>query len=689
MQLENVDEQVQDEPVSFLDRILGGEPLPMRWEIAAYVLLIVIAASLRFWDLGSRALHHDESLHATYSWYLAVGRGYRHDPMMHGPLQFHLTALVYFLLGASDYVSRVMPALFGTALVGLPWLLRHHLGKAGALATAGLLTISPVFLYYSRFARNDIYMAVWTLLMAVFMWRYLEGRRPRDLYYLAAALVLSFAQKETAFIGFVVFGSFLLLLFLSDIAARGRLPGDPPGIGSGAGKLLIVGGTLVLPLWIGGLKLIERLPGVQLPAPTDPSAVTLYGSIFVVVLGICSFIGNWWDGHHWPRLAILFWAIYVVLYTTFLSNIAGMGTGVVGSLTYWLDQHDVKRGDQPVYYYFVLLTIYEFLPIALGIAAVVYYRFRRSLFVNFLVYWAVAAMIIYSIAGEKMPWLSLHIALPLILLGGKVIGKLLGSVPWRRLKPQFYFSMTLSIVLLFFLGATVMTWGSRGGFEALSARQELMGVAIFFALFLALEVWLLRSLGGRLALKALAVTGLIVLLAITVRTSVRASFQNGDTPVEMVVYTQSSPELSALYREIEQLSVWKTGSKDLAVWVDGTSGFSWPWAWYLRDYKNASYPDLTNPGAPPAADVVIVHSGNVDKMRPLLTDYTEGKRYRHRWWFPEALYRDLTPQKFLAGLVNGNSWTQWGKYFLNRELPESLGSEDGYVFFRRDLPYRP
>src|SRR3990172_13322427 len=200
MQLENVDEQVQDERSSFLDRILGGEPFPMRWEIAAYVLLIVIAASLRFWDLGSRALHHDESLHATYSWYLAVGRGYRHDPMMHGPLQFHLTALVYFLLGASDYMSRIMPALFGTALVGLPWLLRRQLGRPGALASAGLLAISPVFLYYSRFARNDIYMAVWTLLTLVFIWRYLEERRSRDLYFLAAILSLSFTQKETAFI---------------------------------------------------------------------------------------------------------------------------------------------------------------------------------------------------------------------------------------------------------------------------------------------------------------------------------------------------------------------------------------------------------------------------------------------------------------------------------------------------------
>ncbi|MDP2727794.1 MAG: TIGR03663 family protein, partial [Dehalococcoidia bacterium] len=169
---------------SLLDRLLGVEPIPVRWEIAAYIALVALAAALRFWDLGSRAIHHDESLHATYSWYLATGKGYRHDPMMHGPFQFHATAIVYFLLGISDYTSRVMPAIFGTALVALPWFWRRQLGRAGALVSTGMLTISPIFLYYSRFARNDIYMAVWTLLTAIFIWRYLEERRPRDLYFL-------------------------------------------------------------------------------------------------------------------------------------------------------------------------------------------------------------------------------------------------------------------------------------------------------------------------------------------------------------------------------------------------------------------------------------------------------------------------------------------------------------------------
>ncbi|MBI2911572.1 MAG: hypothetical protein HYY05_05465, partial [Chloroflexi bacterium] len=72
----------------------------------AHWALVAAAAALHLWDLGGRALHHDESLHAVYSWYLFIGRGYQHDPLMHGPFQFHGLALLYFLFGVSDFTAR-------------------------------------------------------------------------------------------------------------------------------------------------------------------------------------------------------------------------------------------------------------------------------------------------------------------------------------------------------------------------------------------------------------------------------------------------------------------------------------------------------------------------------------------------------------------------------------------------------
>src|SRR5712692_6393694 len=129
-------------PASFWSRPLSLA-MPIDRELAVYIALVTIGFVLRFWDLGTRMLHHDESLHAVYSWYLYIGKGYVHDPMMHGPFLFEFNALVYFLLGATDATARVAPALFGTILVGLPYFLRDRLGRTGAIVTSALLTFSP------------------------------------------------------------------------------------------------------------------------------------------------------------------------------------------------------------------------------------------------------------------------------------------------------------------------------------------------------------------------------------------------------------------------------------------------------------------------------------------------------------------------------------------------------------------
>ncbi|TET99735.1 MAG: TIGR03663 family protein, partial [Dehalococcoidia bacterium] len=166
--------------------------LRLPWELAAFASLVIIGAGFRFWDLGSRALHHDESLHGFYAWELFRGNGYVHDPMMHGPFQFLGTALTFVLAGgASDYTVRIFPALFGTILIVLPFFFRHRLGSLGALFAAGLIAFSPTLLYFSRFARNDIYIAVFTLGIGISLWRYLDDRKPLFLYLGAALLALS------------------------------------------------------------------------------------------------------------------------------------------------------------------------------------------------------------------------------------------------------------------------------------------------------------------------------------------------------------------------------------------------------------------------------------------------------------------------------------------------------------------
>src|SRR4030088_3329300 len=180
--------------------------IPIDPEYLPFIGLMFVGMVLRFWDLGAKAFHHDESLHAFYSWRLYDGQGYVHDPMMHGPLLFELNALAYLLFGASDFTARLVPALFGVAIIGLPFLLRHELGRAGAIAASLILVISPAFLYFSRFIRHDIYVDAFTLLLVIGVFRYLATGQKNWFFTACVSAALLFATKEDFFIsGFIPF----------------------------------------------------------------------------------------------------------------------------------------------------------------------------------------------------------------------------------------------------------------------------------------------------------------------------------------------------------------------------------------------------------------------------------------------------------------------------------------------------
>ena len=83
------------------------------WQWVVFFLIFLVALVFRCWGLGDRALHHDEHLHIQYSWNLANGHGFQHNPLMHGPFQFLLNAVVFDLFWASDVLARVSYAIAG------------------------------------------------------------------------------------------------------------------------------------------------------------------------------------------------------------------------------------------------------------------------------------------------------------------------------------------------------------------------------------------------------------------------------------------------------------------------------------------------------------------------------------------------------------------------------------------------
>ena len=101
------------------------------WEIFAWFILILVAFVLRFHMLGIRAMSHDESLHAYFSYVLYSKGTYQHDPIMHGPLLFHINSLVFWLFGDSDLSARLVPAIAGVGIVALTLAYRRYLGVIG------------------------------------------------------------------------------------------------------------------------------------------------------------------------------------------------------------------------------------------------------------------------------------------------------------------------------------------------------------------------------------------------------------------------------------------------------------------------------------------------------------------------------------------------------------------------------
>lgn len=181
------------------------------------VLALAFAVVARFYDLASKPLHHDESLFAYYSYYLARGFGYQYQPILHGPVLEHVTALVFLLFGDNEWTMR-LPAALGSlglfaALIG--W--RRYLGSMGAMTALVLFAVSPTITYYSRFLRNDAPYLAATVWCAYATLRAFETGERRYFWYAGLAATLMFCMMESSIFFFATCAGYLALIILVDL----------------------------------------------------------------------------------------------------------------------------------------------------------------------------------------------------------------------------------------------------------------------------------------------------------------------------------------------------------------------------------------------------------------------------------------------------------------------------------------
>ena len=755
-----------------LDRQLS---LPqVTWEGIAFVLILIASVLLHVVRLGDMAMHHDESIHAWVSWRFLTGAGgftcaggmtsstYCYDPVYHGPALYVLTLVSFFLFGDGDWQARLPEALAGIGLTLSTLWLKPYFGKRGTLLLAAIVSIAPTLLYFTRFARHDALMVLWVFWIVVGFFRFIDSRDKSWLWLMATGIGLALTTHELYYIIGFLFFWFVGLRLLSERAATRTLTMALVGIAIGS---VVLEALILAGVWNGDI--------------TD----TLNGSGLAFVLFFLSGI-SLAIMQLWPREQILtplfseVWrdqrvdvyvgigiiaGIFVLLYGNFFTYPVGILDGMYQGLAYWLgSQQNVARGDQPWYYYLLILGLHEPLAIAgafsIAVAAVVSAvqriktkavdtaTARLSLFTAFNLYWFVGALVFFSWAGEKMPWLSIHISLPAYMLVVWGLLQLYAKIPTDLGRKRWYIPGTILLALLSIaVGIEKLNDGSTTNMVVQAGFPLLVGAASLYALFtMASAIGYAHA--GRIGV--VVVAGLLG--AYSIRSSFLVNFEAPDSARDPMVYTQTSPDVPRIARDVLELSINQTrtkrSSEDYAGGLsmpfiidtggeNGEGSLDWPFQWYFRHMQRVERRDATffetataesfNVKAPDSdeqilAPMVLASANHITEGTRTALEANYVKLYdgQLNWWFPEGDKCNPTGQGYRSFYFSSLStlkaaeacpeldttqlpsllapvlwpfdtshWASTWKYLMYRDLPEglSLGGRQIEAWVRKDL----
>jgi hypothetical protein len=277
-------------------------------EHAFYVLALALAFSLRFLHLGALPLSDFEADWALQA--LRVVQGLR-PAIGPNPAYVHLTAILFYIFGASNFLARFWPALAGSSLILAPWLLRNRFGRIPALVLAFGLALDPGLVAMSHLAGGPM-LAITCLVLTGLMW--LDQRRA------AAGLFAGLALLSGPSVWFGLLGLLSALAITSTFGRRipAKVEGTADGEGAGAGPAPIrwidLRGSFV---W--GLGILLIVGSLFILSPKGLSAF---------VISFLEFLRGWWtlsDVSLWrPMLAL---PAYEILPLGF--GIAGAVRGVL------------------------------------------------------------------------------------------------------------------------------------------------------------------------------------------------------------------------------------------------------------------------------------------------------------------------------------------------------------------------
>jgi uncharacterized protein (TIGR03663 family) len=184
-----------------------------------FLILFCIAAALRLPRLSSRPMHTDEAVHGIKLGQM-IERNYQYDSSeYHGPTLNLFTIPVAWLAGQRTLVQitentlRLVPVIFSLLTLWLLFGLQKGLGD-GPVWIAGLLfSISPVFVFYSRYYIQETLLVCFSTGMLVSALHWIKQPTLLSSVLLGFFLGLMQATKETWILS--VFALFITVFLLN------------------------------------------------------------------------------------------------------------------------------------------------------------------------------------------------------------------------------------------------------------------------------------------------------------------------------------------------------------------------------------------------------------------------------------------------------------------------------------------
>ena len=372
-----------------------------------FLLILLATIILRFYILDLKLYHHDEAIHAWFSYKLLTEGAYIYDPMYHGPLRYYVTAGMFALLGDSDLVGRLVPALLGTLLVLLvyPIYKLGYLDKKQTLVAALFLAVSPNMVYFSRFLRDDPFIIFFTMVLLVALLYYFERGQMRYALLAGTVIGLGISTMENMPIVILIFGAYLLYLVWT---RKVRLPAR----------------------WVRDLALVALVAfGIM---------AAFYSSFGahpeMILTWWLRAIEHWTAMHQMQRLGgpPYFYILLFILYEVPILILAVVGVlqfiDIPGIVSRWKERRMEQRespgeeGEEEAIQ--VIETpaveqkpgLRDRLREILSGGGEPRVIDRQKEFARFAIFWMVLSLAVYAYIGEKVPWLILHQLLPMIFV---------------------------------------------------------------------------------------------------------------------------------------------------------------------------------------------------------------------------------------------------------------------------------